>query len=208
MKLVLLGPPGCGKGTQGEKISQSYGIPWISTGNILRSAMESKTTLGLQAAGFMAKGGLAPDWMVEKLVAERLREGDCKKGFVLDGYPRDLDQAKALEQIASPDVVLEIRCSEKKALERISNRRMCECGESYHLLYHPPAKPGVCDKCGRPLFQRKDDSMETVRHRFQVYRSQSKPVLDYYRQKNMLLTLDGEKGIDEVFEEIKYSLLK
>ncbi|MFH1055811.1 MAG: adenylate kinase [Candidatus Altiarchaeota archaeon] len=201
-RIVLLGPPGCGKGTQAERVSDRYKIPQISTGNILRHAIEAKTKLGLEAQSYMSRGELVPDETVESIVAERLSHNDCRKGFILDGFPRDLEQAKSLDKIVSLDVVFNIKVPDKLLIERLSRRRVCDCGETYHLTHKPPKKTGVCDKCEKKLYQRKDDKPATIRHRLQVYHKSTEPLIKYYEKKGALIEIDGRREIGEISQQI------
>ncbi|MBU0762789.1 MAG: adenylate kinase [Candidatus Altiarchaeota archaeon] len=204
--VIMLGPPGSGKGTQAERLSHTYGWPQISTGNILRHAIEAKTELGLKAKDAMDAGELVSDEIVDGIVAERISHDDCIKGFILDGFPRDLIQAKALDEIRKIDVVFDIRVPEEELVERLSMRRVCDCGETYHLKYNPPQKEGVCNSCGRKLYHREDDKVETIRHRLQVYHSQTEPLIHYYSGKGVLVDIDGTKHIDDVFKNIVSNL--
>jgi len=200
--IILLGPPGCGKGTQAERISEKYGLPQISTGNILRHAIEAKTKLGLEAETYMKRGELVPDDVVDGIVKERLTHKDCEKGFILDGFPRDLEQAKALAEIAPIRFVFDIQTPDDVLIERLSKRRVCDCGQTYHLVHNPPRKEGVCDKCGKAVYQREDDMPETIKHRLQVYHKLTEQLIRYYREKGLLVELDGTKGIDDIFGQI------
>jgi adenylate kinase len=214
MNLILFGPPGAGKGTQAKKMVDLYGIPQISTGDILRANVREGTELGLAAKAYMDKGELVPDDVLIGIIKNRLKEPDCEKGFILDGYPRTRPQADALtillDEINKPiDVVLNLEVPDDELVERISGRLMCsKCGASYHRTFNPPKKEGVCDICGGELFQRADDIEEAVMNRLDVYKKQTQPLIDYYTKKGILVTLDGTKGIDEVFEDIKASLSK
>ncbi|MBD3388029.1 MAG: adenylate kinase [Candidatus Altiarchaeales archaeon] len=198
--IIMLGPPGSGKGTQAEMISEKYGWPQISTGNILRHAIEAKSKLGLEAESYMGRGELVPDEVVDGIVAERLSHEDCRSGFILDGFPRDLHQAHALEEIASIDHVFDIRVPDQAIVDRLSKRRVCDCGETYHLEYNPPRAEGVCDECGKPLYQRDDDNEGTIRNRLKVYHEKTEPLIGYYREKGLLVELDGTRDIGEVFD--------
>lgn len=214
MNLILFGPPGAGKGTQAKKMVDLYGIPQISTGDILRANVREGTELGLAAKAYMDKGELVPDEVLIGIIKNRLKEPDCEKGFILDGYPRTRPQADALtillDEINKPiDVVLNLEVPDDELVERISGRLMCsKCGASYHRTFNPPKKEGVCDICGGELFQRDDDREEAVMNRLDVYKKQTQPLIDYYTKKGILVTLDGTKGINEVFEDIKAVLSK
>jgi adenylate kinase len=214
MNLILFGPPGAGKGTQAKKMVDLYGIPQISTGDILRANVREGTELGLAAKAYMDKGELVPDEVLIGIIKNRLKEQDCEKGFILDGYPRTRPQADALtillDEINKPiDVVLNLEVPDDELVERISGRLMCsKCGASYHRTFNPPKKECVCDICGGELFQRDDDREEAVMNRLDVYKKQTQPLIDYYTKKGILVTLDGTKGINEVFEDIKAVLSK
>lgn len=208
--LIITGLPGAGKGTQAEQIVDVYGIPHISTGDMFRAAMENETELGLQAKSFMDKGELVPDEVTNGIVKERLQEEDTKNGFLLDGFPRTLVQAKALDVIMSElsnsiDGVINIEVNPEVLKSRLSGRIICRnCGATYHVINHPPKVEGVCDRCGsHDLYQREDDKPETVENRIRVNLEQSKPILDYYSEKGLLYTVDGEIGIEKVFSEIQ-----
>ena len=214
MNLILFGPPGAGKGTQAKKMVDLYGIPQISTGDILRANVREGTELGLAAKAYMDKGELVPDEVLIGIIKNRLKEPDCEKGFILDGYPRTKPQADALaallDEINKPiDVVLNLEVPDEELVERISGRLMCNnCGASYHRTFNPPKKEGVCDTCGGELFQRADDREEAVQNRLNVYKKQTQPLIDYYAEKGILVTLEGTKDINEVFEDIKAILTK
>ena len=186
MKIVFMGPPGAGKGTQAEKIIENYQIPHISTGDMFRKAIKDQTELGMEAKRYMDQGALVPDHVTIGIVKDRLSESDCKSGFLLDGFPRTVDQAKALDEILTSldskiDYVINIDVDLDILKERLTGRRICRsCGATYHMIFNPPAVAGTCDKCGGELYQRKDDNEETVGNRLDVYVSQTKPLLDYY----------------------------
>jgi adenylate kinase len=213
MNIILFGPPGAGKGTQAKKLVDFYGIPQISTGDILRANVREGTELGLAAKAYMDKGELVPDKVLIGIIKNRLKEADCKKGFILDGYPRTVPQADALEvildEIEKPiDVVLNLEVPDEELVGRISGRLMCKCGASYHTVSNPPKKGNVCDICGAEVFQRADDKAEAVQNRLDVYKKQTQPLINYYKEKGILVTLDGTKDIDVVFKDIKAILAK
>ncbi|RHW33920.1 adenylate kinase [Neobacillus notoginsengisoli] len=209
MNLVLMGLPGAGKGTQAEKIVEKYGIPHISTGDMFRAAMKEGTELGLQAKAFMDEGALVPDEVTIGIVRERLSKGDCEKGFLLDGFPRTVPQAEALESMLKElnkkiDYVLNIEVDQSILMERLTGRRICKnCGATYHLVFNPPSREGLCDRCGSELYQRADDNAETVQNRLDVNIKQSKPLLDYYSEKGYLRNIDGQREISAVFADIE-----
>ncbi|MFH1403671.1 MAG: adenylate kinase [Candidatus Altiarchaeota archaeon] len=203
MNVVLLGPPGCGKGTQAEMISERYSIPHVSTGNILRHAIDNRTELGMSAQSYMGRGELVPDEVIDAIVEDRLRLRDCNKGFVLDGFPRNLEQAKSLEEIRSIDCVFDFRIDDRVLIERLSKRRVCvNCGATYHLVGKPPARTGLCDSCGSGLVQRDDDTEQVIRNRLRVYHSSTEPLVTYYSEERNLIILDATKPIMDLFEEI------
>lgn len=203
-----MGLPGAGKGTQAEKIVEKYGIPHISTGDMFRAAIEEGTELGLKAKSFMDKGELVPDEVTIGIVRERLSKQDCEKGFLLDGFPRTIPQAEALETILADlhrriDYCINIEVDEKILMERLTGRRICKsCGSTYHLVFNPPKNEDVCDRCGGKLYQRSDDNAETVQNRLKVNIEQTKPLLEFYDQKGYLRNIDGTQDINKVFEDI------
>jgi len=206
MKIVLLGPPGAGKGTQSVVLAKTYGIPHISTGDILRESVKTGQPLGLKAKAFMDKGELVPDEVVTGIVVERLKKDDTKKGYILDGFPRTLKQAEVLDEalknaFSNIDMVIYFATTSATAIERLCGRRVCKaCGFNYHIKNIPPKKEGVCDKCGGALFQRPDDNEATVRNRLKVYEDQTKPLIDYYAGKGLLKRVSGDLGVDELFK--------
>jgi adenylate kinase len=208
MRVVLLGAPGAGKGTQGEKLVKKYSFPHISTGDIFRAAIKEGTTLGKQAKEYMDKGELVPDTLVVGIVSERLQQPDCQDGFLLDGFPRTVGQAEALDKVLSGkgtplNAVISVDVEQTELLERLTGRRVCKiCGATYHVRFNPPQVRNVCDKCGGELYQRADDTVETVKQRLEVYCRQTEPLIAYYREKNLLLSVDGSKEIAVVFAEI------
>lgn len=209
MKIVFMGPPGAGKGTQAEKIIETYQIPHISTGDMFRKAIKDQTELGMEAKRYMDQGALVPDHVTIGIVKDRLSESDCKSGFLLDGFPRTVDQAKALDEILTSldskiDYVINIDVDLNILNERLTGRRICRsCGATYHKIFNPSAVEGVCDKCGGELYQRKDDNEETVGNRLDVYVNQTKPLLDYYSLAGNLVNINGQQSIELVFEEIQ-----
>jgi adenylate kinase len=205
-KIVILGPPGCGKGTQAELISDEFGWPQISTGNILRHAIEAKTALGKEAKSYMDRGELVPDDVVDGIVKERLSQSDCLGGFLLDGFPRDLAQAETLERISPPDMVFNVTVPDDVLVERLSGRRVCDCGQTYHITYNPPKRPGICDRCQKRIFQRKDDREATIRQRLSVYHRQTEPLIRHYLDRGILYKIDGTKNIRDVHRDIKARL--
>lgn len=197
MKLILLGAPGAGKGTQAEIISERLSIPTISTGNIIRAALKEQTEMGIKAKEFIDKGLLVPDDVVIGIVKERLKEDDCKNGFILDGFPRTVPQAQALDDMGVEiDRVVDIQVPDEKIVQRLSGRRVCGgCGASYHLLYKKPEEEGVCNHCKSPLVQRTDDKEETVLERLKVYHEQTEPLVEYYKSKNKLVVVEGQEEV-------------
>ncbi|AYW47893.1 adenylate kinase [Tetragenococcus osmophilus] len=215
MNLILMGLPGAGKGTQAEKIISEYNIPQISTGDMFRQAIAKQTSLGLEAKTYMDKGELVPDEVTNGIVKERLAESDAQDGFLLDGFPRTLDQAQSLDEMMQDlgkelDAVIEIRVPEEVLVERLSGRYICRnCGATYHKLFNPTKVEGTCDRCGgHDFYQREDDKPETVRNRISVNMKNSEPILNYYEDKGLLHSIDGDREIDEVFAEIQQILDK
>lgn len=202
--LMLLGPPGAGKGTQAARLVERYGIPQIATGNILRDAIAAGTPLGVQAQQFMSRGELVPDDVIIGVAEDRLQQDDCVKGFLLDGFPRTIPQAEALDRLLEKlgcrlTLVAALEVSADEVVARNSLRRSCpQCGATFHLVNRPPQASGICDQCGTELIQREDDREEVIRHRLQVYQNQTAPLVDYYRRKGLLRTLDGQQPVDEV----------
>ena len=199
MKLILLGAPGAGKGTQAEKIVEKYGIPAISTGNIIRAALKEGTEMGLKAKSYMEAGQLVPDEVVIGIIKDRLKEKDCENGFILDGFPRTIPQAQALEDMGIEiDKVLDIEVSDEAITKRMSGRRVCsKCANSYHLEYKKPKVDGVCDACGGELVQRKDDAPETVQARLAEYHEMTEPLKDFYKNLNKLVIVEGQEEVEE-----------
>lgn len=199
MKLILLGAPGAGKGTQAEFICDHLSIPAISTGNIIRAALKAGTEMGVKAKEFIDKGQLVPDEVVIGIIKERLAEDDCKNGFILDGFPRTIPQAEALDAMGIEiDKVIDIEVADEKIVERMSGRRVCPaCGNSYHLLYKKPEKDGICNACGAELIIRADDHPDTVKERLDVYHSQTEPLKDFYEKKNKLFIVEGQEEVKD-----------
>lgn len=210
MKLVLIGCPGAGKGTQAKILSKHFGLAHISTGDLLREQVKSETPLGLKLKSIMESGGLVSDDIVSELLSQRIKADDCKNGYILDGYPRNASQAEGLSAIVGElDRVVDIEVADELIIERMSGRRSCGgCGAMYHVKYNPPKAEGICDSCGGKLITRSDDVPETVKHRLDVYHSQTAPVIDYYNKKGIVLKIDGSKPIDEVSKELTELLEK
>ena len=207
MNLILMGAPGAGKGTQSEKISEKWGIPAISTGDMLRAAIKQGTELGVTAKSYMDDGKLVPDEIVIGIIKEYLTSDACKNGFILDGFPRSIPQAEALEEMGVRiDAVLSIEVADEKILERISGRRVCTCGASYHILYKPSKQEGICDRCGAELYIRKDDAPETVKRRLETYHAETEPMKHFYEKKGLLVTVKGQEEVADttrlVFEAL------
>jgi adenylate kinase len=208
VRIVLLGPPGAGKGTQARALAALWGIPQVSSGDLLRGVVREDSELGREAAGYMDRGQLVPDELVLKLIDQRLRKKDAHKGFILDGFPRNVMQAEALAKGLDRfglklDKAVAVIVPDEEIVKRISGRRTCrDCNAMYHVAFEPPAKPGVCDKCGGELYQREDDAEETVRERLKVYREATQPLLDHYRQLGLLAQVDGVGRTDEVEKRI------
>ena len=208
MNLILLGPPGAGKGTQAARIVEKYDIPHISTGDIFRKNISEGTKLGKKAKEYMDKGELVPDSLVIEIATDRLTDDDCKNGFLLDGFPRTVEQAVALDAFLGKngdkiDHVLDIDVPKEELMTRLIGRRVCkECGATYHVTNMPPAKEGICDKCGGELMQRADDTESTVENRIEVYNRQTKPLLDYYDKTGNIVHLDGSIGFEKLFAQI------
>jgi len=212
MNLVLMGLPGAGKGTQAEKIVAKYKIPHISTGDMFRQAIAEGTELGMKAKSYMDQGALVPDEVTIGIVKDRLSKDDCKNGFLLDGFPRTVPQAEALEVLLSElgreiNYVIHIEVDTSKLMERLTGRRICKsCGATYHMVFNPPKQEGVCDKCGGELYQRSDDNAETVGNRLDVNLKQTQPLLDFYSKKGYLRNINGDQDIDKVFSDIEQLL--
>ena len=199
MNLILLGAPGAGKGTQAEFICEKLSIPAISTGNIIRAALKNGTEMGLKAKSFIEAGHLVPDEVVIGIIKERLAEDDCKNGFILDGFPRTIPQAQALDEMGIRiDKVIDIEVPDDAIVTRMSGRRVCaKCGNSYHVVYKAPKNEGVCDNCGGELAQRKDDHPDTVLERLKIYHEQTEPLKDYYEKKGILRIVEGQEEVKD-----------
>ena len=208
MKIIMLGAPGAGKGTYAKQITQKYGIPAISTGDIFRENIKNGTELGKKAKGYMDAGNLVPDELVCDLVVDRLQQEDCKNGYILDGFPRTIPQAEALTEALKKqndgiDFALEINMADEAIVERMAGRRVCEkCGATYHVVNIPPKKEGVCDECGGNIILRDDDAPETVKKRLEVYHEQTAPLIEYYKNLGLLSVIDGSKGLEQCVADI------
>lgn len=208
MKIIMLGAPGAGKGTQAKKIASKYGIPHISTGDIFRANIKNGTELGTKAKVFMDQGLLVPDELVVDLIMDRFQEADCQNGYVLDGFPRTIPQAKALDDALAKnndamEYAIDVDVPDENIINRMSGRRACVgCGGTYHLVTIPPKTEGICDTCGGELILREDDKPETVQNRLKVYHDQTQPLIDYYQGKGILKTVDGTKSPEAVLEDI------
>jgi len=203
MKLVFIGPPGVGKGTYASALSKIYKIPHISTGEIFRDEIKRETKLGKKIRSYVEKGELVPDEIVIETIKKRLSEDDCKNGFILDGYPRTLQQAKALDEFIILDRVLNFVAPDEVIIERISGRRICsQCGAIYHVKFKPPKVPGICDICGGRLIQRKDDTPEVIERRLDVYKKQFAPIIEYYKENGLLLEVDARELADKVIPRV------
>ena len=209
MKLLIMGRPGAGKGTQAVNIREYYNIPHISTGDMFRAAIKNQTKLGLEAKSYMDKGALVPDEVTIGIVKDRLLEDDCKNGFLLDGFPRTIAQAEALDAFLKEngiklDAVLDVNVPAEILVRRMVGRRVCKtCGATFHVEFNPSKVEGVCDNCGSPLIQRADDTEATAKNRLAVYDNQTAPLLEYYKKQNILKTVNGDQPLDKVFDDIK-----
>lgn len=212
VRVIFLGPPGAGKGTQASRLAEEWGVPHVATGDMLREAAQNGTRLGLEAKGYMDQGALVPDDVVIGLVDERLGQADAARGWVLDGFPRTVAQAEALSRRLDQrgldlDRTIFFRVGREELLRRLTGRRVCrECGTAFHLVFNPPAVSGRCDRCGGPLYQRADDAESAVAHRLEVYANQTAPLLDYYRQRNVLTEVSAEGTVQQVTDAIRKSL--
>ncbi len=208
MRLILIGPPGAGKGTQAQRLADKLKLPHVATGDIFRRAISEETPMGKKAKAYLDGGELVPDEVTNGLIKERLQQEDVKEGFILDGYPRNLNQARALDEILDSlglelDLALEIDLPDEEVINRLGGRRVClECGATYHLSFQPPAVEGSCDSCGEQLVQREDDKEETILQRLKVYHQQTEPIIKYYRREGLLRAVDGKATIDEVFAQL------
>lgn len=214
MYILLMGPPGAGKGTQAGKLIREYGIPQISTGDMFRAAVKSGTALGKEAKSYMDKGALVPDSVTVGIVKERLAQDDCKKGWILDGFPRTTAQASALDAILHDlgiqlTAVLDFNVNRDDLVKRVSGRLVCrQCGASFHKEFRPPKQEGVCDNCGGELYQRADDNEVTVRERLAVYDTSTKPLIDYYKVSGRYYEINGDQSMDKVFADVQAALKK
>lgn len=212
MNLILLGPPGAGKGTQAKKLVAELGIPQISTGDMLREAVKAGSPMGLKAKSYMDSGGLVPDEVVVGIVEERIQQPDCRKGFMLDGFPRTTAQADALSQMMEKkglalDHVVCLEADNEELIRRLSGRRTCrQCMAPYHVVFNPPRREGVCDRCGGELYQRDDDQEEAIRARLVTYERQTQPLIAYYEARGLLRRVDGLGAVDEVYERIRRAM--
>ena len=208
MKIIMLGAPGAGKGTQAKKIAAKYGIPHISTGDIFRANIKNNTELGRKAKEYMDQGLLVPDELTLSLIMDRFKQADCENGYVLDGFPRTIPQAEALtnalkEEGENIDFAINVEVPDENIVKRMSGRRAClSCGGTYHVVFNPSKTEGICDSCGKELVLRDDDRPETVEKRLNVYHNQTKPLIDYYASLNLLQEVDGTKDVDDVFKDI------
>ncbi len=209
MKIVMLGAPGAGKGTQAKMIASSYGLPHVSTGDIFRANVKGGTPLGLEAKTYMDKGELVPDELTVRILLDRVAQEDCKNGYVLDGFPRTIPQAEVLDAELTKlgekiDYAIDVEVPDENIVKRMSGRRACvNCGATYHIVHIPPKKEGICDACGSELILRDDDKEETVKNRLAIYHQQTQPLIDFYSNKGVLKEVDGTKDSAEVFEDIK-----
>ena len=214
MNIILLGAPGAGKGTQGKNLSEMFKIPQISTGDILRANVRSKTPLGQKVKEYMDKGMLVPDELVVSMVVDRIQSPDCSGGFIFDGFPRNIPQAKSLESTLNGmgriiDGVIGIVVDRKELVRRLSGRRVCQkCGASYHVIFNPPVNIGMCDKCGSEIYQREDDKEETIEARLNVYEQETAPLIGYYANRNLYSAVDGIGGVDQITKAINEAIDK
>jgi adenylate kinase len=203
LKLIVFGPPSAGKGTQAQKLSKKYGLPQISTGDLLREAVAKQTPLGVKIKSYLDTGRLGPDDLIVQLIKDRVSKPDCENGYLLDGFPRTVGQAAELDKMTEIDLVLNIVVDHELLVERAVGRRICtKCNAVYHVKFNPPKAEGVCDKCSGNLIQRDDDKEDTVRHRLKVYQEQTAPLIDHFRRKGNLIDIDGSAGIEGVFAQM------
>ena len=208
MKIIMLGAPGAGKGTQAKMIADKYGVPHVSTGDIFRANIKNGTELGMEAKKYMDQGLLVPDELTVKILLDRVSQPDCKNGYVLDGFPRTIPQAEVLDKALaelgeSIDYAIDVDVPDENIVKRMSGRRACvSCGATYHVVHVPPKKEGICDRCGSELILRDDDKPETVKNRLDVYHKQTQPLIDYYTNQGVLKTVDGTRDLEEVFGDI------
>ncbi len=208
MNLVLLGPPGAGKGTQAVRLAEKYSIPQVSTGDILRKAVKEKTFLGVKAKSYMNSGKLVPDELVVEIIKERLVENDCENGFILDGFPRTMVQAEKLDNMLHTEgkrlnKVINIKVEDDLLIKRLTGRRICkDCGANYHIIFDPPTNEGMCNKCNGELYQRDDDEEDTIISRLDVYKKQTEPLIRYYEKQDMLATIQGNGAMDKIFSDM------
>ena len=203
LKLIIFGPPSAGKGTQAQRLSERYSIPQIATGDLLSAAVAKQTPLGAKIKSYLDSGRLGPDDLIVQLISDRVSKPDCASGYILDGFPRTMGQARELDKMTEVDVVLNIVVDMERLVERAIGRRTCgQCASVYHVSFNPPKAPGVCDKCGSGLIQRDDDKEDTVRNRLRIYMEQTAPLLEHFRMNDNLVDIDGSKGIDGVFDQM------
>lgn len=209
MKIIMLGAPGAGKGSQASRIAKEYQLPHISTGDIFRANLKEETELGKRAKSFMDKGELVPDDITIAMLLDRIHKEDCKNGYILDGFPRTIPQAEALKEALAKkdekiDLALDVEASDELIIKRMAGRRTCPaCGAIYHIVTLPPKTEGICDRCGADLIQRKDDNEETVKNRLKIYHEVTEPLISYYKKEGILEEIDGAEELDEVFEKVK-----
>lgn len=209
MKIIILGAPGAGKGSQASRIAKEYQLPHISTGDIFRANLKEETELGKRAKSFMDKGELVPDDITIAMLLERIHKEDCKNGYILDGFPRTIPQAEALKEALAKkdekiDLALDVEASDELIIKRMAGRRTCPaCGAIYHIVTLPPKTEGICDRCGADLIQRKDDNEETVKNRLKIYHEVTEPLISYYKKEGILEEIDGAEELDKVFEKVK-----
>lgn len=207
MNIILFGPPGSGKGTQASKLSAFYHIPHISTGNILREQVNLKTKLGIEASKYINEGSLVPDNILIEIIKKRIECSDCHNGYILDGYPRTIEQAESLNKMTISidnkiDFVFNINVKTEEIINRLSGRIVCLCGRSYHKVLNPPKKENICDECNKTLFFRDDDNIESIKNRLKIYKNQTEPIIKYYEKKNILYNIDGSQTINKIFSSI------